>query len=61
MCKEGEIGDKFYIIIEGSAAVYLKNEEKANTLTEFNQMHRLDRDDLIQELNDKRLPKADSL
>ena len=47
MCKEGEVGDKFYIIIEGAAAVYLKNEEKANSLTEFNQMDRLDRDDLI--------------
>ena len=47
MCKEGEVGDKFYIIIEGAAGVYIKNEEKATALSEYNQMDRLDRLDKI--------------
>ena len=36
VCKEGDLGDKFYIIIDGAAGVYIKNEEKATALSEYN-------------------------
>ena len=52
VCKEGDLGDKFYIIIDGAAGVYIKNEEKATALSEYNQMDRLDRHDKIQSLNE---------
>ena len=55
MCKEGDPGDKFYVIIDGAAGVYLKNEEKSTAITNFNMMPKLDRRDTIQSLKKQRL------
>ena len=33
--RQGDHGDKFYILIEGKAAVYINNEAKATAVREY--------------------------
>ena len=56
--REGERGDKFYIIIEGTAAVYVNNEGKASAVREYQLMEGRDRSDTLEQV---RRPSAREL
>ena len=48
--RQGERGDKFYIIIEGQAAVYSNNEAKAAAVREYQLAGAEEQQDLLEEL-----------
>ena len=52
--RQGERGDKFYIIIEGTVGVYINNEEKAAAVREYQMMGAEEQQDLLEELTSAR-------